>query len=265
MDRFGNQYKDGIFVLSGIFALSLYVLLLLLLALLFKLSGARINISINAPSAISAISVDLVEIPIQNAPEVSAEEMVEKPTNDNAQTPKDSGSKSAIAGLGMGDLFEKIDTTKPTKDTPIADNRDKIALNKKGENTTNQKLSQIIEKTQNIMQTLENLNSNIMISDSANSKFCEKYSDYCDKLYTLLYKNWNAKSAFVEPLSSKVQISISKDGNFSYTIKKKSGNNIFDKELAESLQHLKSQKFPTLDEITIDKLEVNFTNKRRNE
>ncbi len=131
MDRFDTQYKDGIFVLSGIFALSLYVLLLLLLALLFKLGGAKIAISINAPSAISAISVDLVEIPVQNAPEVSAEEIVEKPTNDNAETPKDSGSKSAVAGLGMGDLFEKIDTTKPAKDTKIADNRDKIALNKK--------------------------------------------------------------------------------------------------------------------------------------
>lgn len=263
MARF--TYKDGIFILSGIFALSLYVLLLLLLALLFQISGARIDISINAPSAISAISVDLVEIPIQNATEISADEIIEKPTNDNAKIPKDIGSKSAIAGLGMGDLFEKIDTAKPTKDTKATDNRDKVALNKQGENTTNQKLSQIIAKTQNIMQTLENLNSNIMISDSSNSKFCEKYSDYCDKLYTLLYQNWNAKSAFAEPLSSKVQISISKDGNFSYTIKKKSGNNVFDKELGESLQNLKRQKFPTLKEIQIDRLEVNFTNKRRSE
>lgn len=259
MDR--ANYKDGIFVLSGIFALSLYVLLLLLLALLFKISATRINISINAPSAISAISVDLVEIPI-NIPLESADTLNESPKNDNAETPKDLGSQSAVAGLGMGDLFEKIDTSKPTKETPLADNRDKIALNKKGENTTNEKIGKIIEKTQNIMQTLENLNSNIMIAaDSSDSKFCETYRDYCNKLYTLLYKNWNAKSSFNEKLSSKVQISISKDGNFSYTIKKKSGNNVFDSELAESLRSLKGQKFPTLNDIQIDNLEVNFTNK----
>ena len=114
------------------------------------------------------------------------------------------------------------------------------------------------------MNTLENLNANIAITaDSSNSKFCEKYSDYCDELYKLLYKNWHTKSSFVEKLSSKVQISISKDGNFSYTIKKKSGNNVFDKELAQSLQSLKAQKFPTLEDIKIDKLEVNFTNKGR--
>ena len=183
MDRFGSQYKDGIFVLSGIFALSLYVLLLLLLALLFKLSEVRINISINAPSAISAISVDLVEIPISVPLESSAEEISETPKNDNAEKPKDIGSKTALSGLGMGDLFEKIDTNKPAKDSKLADNRDKIALNKKGENSTNEKLSQIIEKTQNIMNTLENLNTNIAITtDSSNSKFCERYSDYCDEL-----------------------------------------------------------------------------------
>ena len=266
MDRFGNNYKDGIFVLSGIFSLFLYVLLLLLLALLFRLSEARINISINAPSAISAISVDLVEIPVSVPLETSAEEVNETPKNDNADKPKDTGSQTALSGLGMGDLFEKIDTNKPAKDSKLTDNRDKIALNKKGENTTNEKLSQIIEKTQNIMNTLENLNANIAITaDSSSSKFCEKYGDYCDELYKLLYKNWNAKSSFVEKLSSKVQISISKDGNFSYTIKKKSGNNVFDKELAQSLQSLKAQKFPTLKDINIDKLEVNFTNKGRTE
>ena len=117
-----------------------------------------------------------------------------------------------------------------------------------------------------MMKTLENLNSNIMIaSDSSNSKFCEKYSDYCDKLYKLLYQNWNTKSSFVEKLSSKVQISISKDGKFSYTIKKKSGNEVFDKELVESLQSLKGAKFPILQDVKIDRLEVNFTNKGKNQ
>lgn len=266
MDRFEYSYKDSIFMLSGVFACSLYVLLLVLLALLFRLGDSRINISINAPSTLSAISVDLVEIPTHTPTKVSAEKSAEVTTNKNAEKPKEKGSKSAVSGLGMGDLFEKIDTKKPAKDSNLADNRDKIALNKQGENNTNQKLSQIMEKTQNMMKTLENLNSNIMIAaDSSNSKFCEKYSDYCDKLYKLLYQNWNTKSSFVEKLSSKVQISISKDGKFSYTIKKKSGNEVFDKELVESLQSLKDAKFPILQDVKIDRLEVNFTNKGKNQ
>ena len=266
MDRFDYNYKDSIFMLSGVFACSLYVLLLVLLALLFRLSEARISISINTPSTLSAISVNLVEIPTQTPSKVSAEETAEVTTNKNAEKSKEKGSKSALSGLGMGDLFDKIDTKKPAKDSKLADNRDKVALNKQGENDKNQKLSQIMEKTQSMMNTLENLNANVMITaDSSNSKFCEKYGDYCDKLYKLLYKNWNAKSSFVEKLSSKVQISISKDGKFSYTIKKKSGNEVFDKELVESLQSLKGTKFPILQDVRIDRLEVNFTNKGKNQ
>lgn len=252
--------KDSIFILSGIFALSLYVLLLLLVALFFKLSGEHITISINAQSAIKTISVDLVEIPIKKD-EANAEKLADKVAPKSDNKPKDSGSKSAVSGLGMSDLFSRIDTQKPAKNTDQGDNRDKIAMNKQGENPTSDALNKIIEKTQNIMNTLENLHANIVITDSASSKFCEKYSDYCREITEILYKSWNAKSAFVEKLSSVVQISISNDGNFSYTIKKKSGNDIFDKELAESLQNLKEQKFPTLDSIKIDRLEVNFTNK----
>lgn len=254
--------KDTIFILSGIFALSLYVLLLLLVALFFKLGSEHISISVNAQSAIQSISVDLVEIPIKKE-ETHTENIADKITQKSDNKQKDSGSKSAVSGLGMSDLFSKIDTQKPAKNIKQGDNRDKIAMNKKGENATNDALNKIIEKTQNIMNTLENLHSNIMITDSSASKFCEKYGDYCREITEILYQSWNAKSAFNEKLSSIIQISISKDGNFSYTTKKKSGNAVFDKELAESLQNLTNQKFPTLDSVKIDKLEVNFMNKER--
>ncbi|MGX3010753.1 TonB C-terminal domain-containing protein [Helicobacter sp. 23-1044] len=267
MDRFGSNYKDGIFVLSGVFSLSLYVLLLLLMALFFKLSSERINISINAKSAIQSISVNLVEVPLkqQNA-ESQSPKITEQIAPKSENKPKESGSKSAISGLGASDLFSKIDTKKPSQNlNEIQSDRDKIALNKKGENPANDALNKILQSTQNIEKTLQNLNSNIMITDSTASKFCEKHGDYCKKLTEILYKSWNAKSAFDEVLSSIVQISISKDGNFSYTIKKKSGNATFDSELAHSLQNLTTQKVPVLENVRIDKLEVNFTNKGRME
>lgn len=257
------QAKDSIFVLSGILALSLYVLLLLLTALFFKLNSAHIKISINAPSALQSISVNLVEVPIKQeiAESTKIDEKITPKTENKA---KDSGSKSALSGMGASELFSKIDTKKPTPSKKTqGDNRDKVALNKKGDNAKSEALNKILQKTQNIANTLENLNSNIMITDSSASRFCEKYSDYCRQITEFLYKSWNIKSAFNEPLSSLVQISVSKDGNFSYTIKKKSGNSTFDSELAESLQRLQSQTFPTLENVVIDKLEVNFMNKDR--
>ena len=256
-------------MLSGILALSFYVLLMMLIALFLKLSSEHIKISINAPSALQSISVSLVEVPIKKA------ESTEKPTDStkdakpidsikvkDSTKPKEVGSKSALSGMGASELFSKIDTKKPT---PIkkeqGDNRDKVALNKKGENATSEALNKILQKTQSIADTLENLHSNIAITDSSASKFCEKHSEYCRQITEFLYKNWHIKSAFNEPLSSLVQISISKDGNFSYTIKKKSNNATFDDELAQSLQRLQTQRFPTLDNVAIDKLEVNFMNK----
>ncbi len=253
------------FILSGVFAFFLYSLIILFILFLLK-NSIPISISINNPSSISSISVNLIdEIPQQ----------LEKPNTSTLKsssidgTKNSSGSKTPIAGIGAGDLFKKIDTNNPKpRDSNLADNRDKIAVNKKDSgknNPTNEKLSKILGETQNIMQTLEGVNQNITISDSTNSKFCEKYRDYCNKIAELLYKNWDIKSGFDYTLMSVVMIKISKDGNFGYTIKKKSGNTEFDNELESSLAKLTNTKFPTIENINIDNLEVIFKNKKGDE
>ena len=148
----------------------------------------------------------------------------------------------------------------------LADNRNKIALNKKSEENTNinEQLNKILQSTHNLAQSIQNLNQNISIEDTNTSQFCKTYKDYCNKLAELLYSNWNIKSGFDKVLSSIVIIKISKNGDFSYTIKKSSNNAIFDKELLESLEKLKDVKFPTLDGVSFDKLEVVFRNKKEN-
>ncbi|RAX54081.1 hypothetical protein CCY99_05220 [Helicobacter sp. 16-1353] len=263
-----NNVDNLYFALSGIFAVFLYILLLFFIAFILN-SNNHIKISINNPSKISSINVSLVDEVIEQIPQNIPKKPSPQNTNKGKAKTKESGSKTPIAGFGASDLFEKIDTKnlKPTKeDLPLADNRDKIALNKQktddNDAIKNEKLNEILQKTQNIMQTLQNLNENISISDSATSKFCDKYSDYCNKLAELLYSNWNIKSSFDTTLSSTVIIRISKDGIFSYTIKKKSGNDNFDNDLEESLEKLKNTTFPTLDDVDIDRLEVIFRNKK---
>ncbi|RDU63170.1 TonB C-terminal domain-containing protein [Helicobacter sp. MIT 14-3879] len=259
MDK--SKQVDIVFMLSGIFAIFLYVLLLLIMMFVFKAGINHISISINNPSTINSINIDIIE-------EVDSVKQAQKnkqilnkvKINDSDAKNKDNGSNTPIPGLGMGELFNKISDIVPSKDLEQSDNRNKIVLNKKGSTNTEEHIDKIIEKTENIMQTLENLNQDIVISDSINSKFCEKYNDYCKEVTELLYKNWNIKSSFNDRLSSIVSIKINKDGNFSYTIKKKSGNEIFDKELEDSLQKLINNKFPTLNDVDSN-LEVIFMNK----
>lgn len=262
-----DNYKklDNIFILSGIFAVFLYVLLLLIMMVIFKASKEHIAISISTPSKISTLSVNILEDTPTSKKSDNKTQSVKNNQAKAKDSNKDSGSSTPVAGLGVGDLFNKIDIKKPiNKEIEQKDNRDVLALNKKATPSANEQLNQILEKTQNIMKTLDNLNQNIVISDSTSSKFCEKYSDYCKEITELLYKSWNAKSSFDEKLSSKVVIAISKDGNFSYTIRQKSGNDIFDKELAESLQNLGNTKFPTIKDVNINSLEVIFGNKGEN-
>lgn len=266
MDR-TNKVDNIYFVFSGIFAISLYILILVFLVFLFKVNQA-IEISINNPSKISSIEIDLVSEVLEKSPKIAKENNLPKDSKENKPNAKEVGSKSPIAGLGAGDLFKKIDTTNPnpkTQDT-IADNRDKIALNRKNEENTNKndKLNKILQSTQNLAQTLQNLNQNISIEDTNTSQFCNTYRDYCNKLAEILYSNWNIRNNFDETLSSVVVIKISKNGDFSYTTKKLSNNTIFDAELSESLEKLRNVKFPTLDGIEFDKLEVIFRNKKEN-
>lgn len=264
MDNTKDKIDSIYFMLSGIFAIFLYILLILLMTFIFRASSNYINIAISTPSAISSINVNIIDESPQPKKQSTSQSQTQNNTDKNNDTKqKDIGSSKPVSGFGMGDLFDKIDIKKPnSKNEILADNRDKVALNKLGSLNSNDKLDKIIEKTDNIMQTLSNLNQNITISDEASSAFCIKYSDYCKEVRDMLYKNWNTKSWFDNELSSNVAIKISKQGNFSYTIKKKSGNAMFDNELEYSLESLKNIKFPTIENIDIDNLIVTFRNSK---
>lgn len=259
-----NSIDNVYFALSGIFAVCLYVLLIFFILFVLFQTDEYIKISLNTPSKIESINVSLIED--VSLPKVTSNASLQT-SNKNDTKSKDNGSKTPISGLGIGDLFDKIDTkNSQSSEIPIADNRDKVAINKKHTSDSdaikNQKINEILQKTQNIQQTLANLNENIIITDSHTSAFCDKYKDYCDELMNLLYTNWHIKNSFDTILSSIVIVNINKDGIFSYTIKKKSNNEIFDNELVESLETLKDTRFPTLENIDIDKLEVTFRNKK---
>lgn len=254
-----NTIDNIYFILSGLIAFSIYILIIVMVFFIF--SGSKsILMSINTPSAINALDVNLIddiEIPKQN----------ENLSKNNEEKKDDSeGSSTPITGLGAADLFKSIETkeVKEIKKSDISDSRDKIAINKKNINNSESKknkINDILDKANSVVSAIDNINKNMVVMDSNISDFCKKNHDYCEKIQNILYTNWNIKNTFTEKLSAIVYIKISKNGIFSYTINRYSGNTDFDKDLVDSLDKLKNITFPIINN---EKLNINitFTNKK---
>lgn len=264
MDSNTNGLDTLYFILSGILACSIYALLVILIFFILT-KNDRILISINTQSVINSLEVNIIE----------DVEKVNKNINNNIKYTKDYnlnkdldiGSNSPIPGLNPSELFKKINTNKPNDVVKenIVDSKDSVAINKKGSNEGNKvdpnKISNILSKTSSILNTIDNLNKNMVVLDSGVSNFCNKYYEYCKNIQNILYSSWNVKDSFDEKLSVVAFIKISKNGEFGYTINKYSGNNDFDNSLIESLDNLKNVVFPTINDENLN-ISITFTNKK---
>lgn len=258
-----NKYDKLYFILSGVFAFVCYVLIILFI-MLFLNKEEKIELSVSNKSIITSVNVDLIEeTPIKSLQ--SPNSIQNTKTSSKNNDVKEGFSSSQKSGIGVSELFEKIDIKKESKSSKIVDDRNSMAVNRRqndsGTSTVQKQLNDILDKTKNIINSIENINQSITISSNNSSKFCEKNMDYCKKIQDMLYSNWEVNDNFNEKLSSIVLINISKSGEFSYTIKRKSGNTRFDNALESSLSKLKTMSFPVLDGQTLS-LDVNFMNKK---
>jgi hypothetical protein len=86
-----------------------------------------------------------------------------------------------------------------------------------------------------------------------------EHDPYISKIYEILYQRWQPL-LIVDGLSTKVIITIYKDGRFNYRILQYSGDSSFDDQLVLFLEKQKEEKFPIPKKSRID-IEVIFTAK----
>ena len=86
-----------------------------------------------------------------------------------------------------------------------------------------------------------------------------EHDPYISKIYEILYQRWQPL-LIVDGLSTKVVITIYKDGRFNYRILQYSGDSSFDDQLVLFLEKQKEEKFPIPKKSRID-IEVIFTAK----
>ena len=212
-----------VFVTSGIIAVCTYTLLLIALIFTFFVS-TPIHYSSLKDSEIALHSISIEAI------------IDDKPTpQPDKQT---SASSNPLAGSGIKDIFDKIDSSQPSQNSPIGDNRDKTEQNA----PKNESLENLKSATQELQNKLNSL-SNLTISTDSNQGEGE-YDEWYAQIEKILYQRWQQTMFIEESVSAIIHIRITNNGVFSYKVVKYSGNSAFDDSLKAMLEECTQTKFP---------------------
>lgn len=210
-----------LFITSGIISLSIY--LLIIIALVFTLFYSPIHYSDIKESSISlnAISIEAI---IDDA-------------NLKSNQDKKATSNSPLAGSGIKDMFDRIDSETTSQKEPIGDNREKIEQNVK-----EQKVQDLHSATQEIQNKLLSL-SNLTISTN-NSQNDGEYDQWYAQIEKIMHQQWQKTFYVEDKLQALVHIRISENGIFSYKVVKYSGDVAFDDSLKTMLEECTQIHFP---------------------
>jgi len=149
------------------------------------------------------------------------------------------GSKSAKEEVDISKLFSTIKPTKKVKKKKKIQKKKSTPPSRyKGESIRKKESAQEILKKMNIKDV-----SQVFAKANIESVSGEK-DPYMSKVYEILYKYW-LPSEESAGNRAKVKIVIDSSGDFDYNVLLFSNSEIFNKELLEYLEYLKTKKFPT--------------------
>lgn len=212
-----------LFVASGIIAICTYCFLLITLIFSFISTPTHYSSLKDSMIALNAISIEAI---IDDNPTPS--KVDKKPANVN----------NPLAGSGIKDMFDRIDSKQPSQNTQIGDNRDKVEQNA----SNNERLENLKAATQEIQNKLDTL-SNLTISTDSHHTDGE-YDEWYAEIEKILYQRWQQTAYIEEKLAAVIHIRITNNGVFSYKVVKYSGNLAFDDSLKMMLEECTKKHFP---------------------
>lgn len=233
--------------ISGcIISLSVYILIIIFLV--FKFSQREAEPTRYSFQKETTFEVSLMEITPEIKPEVKPPPKEEKKVEE-IPVEQESASRTPHVGLGVNKLFSQVEAKVPVKEVKPSDIHDKIARKKKAEKSVQK--DAIDESLQKILSDVNVKNT--MTFNAPTGQYDEFYAE----VSKILYLNWNP-SGFNYKEESKVIITITSSGRFSYKISKKSGNASFDSALEEFLEKMKNIEFPPFPRGDRTSIEVTF-------
>lgn len=221
-----------IFFLSGFLSLIIYILLFLSIIFYFLKNQEIIKKFSIKKQGLSVSLVDMQKI----EPKKIHKKSIRKKHTINSLTKKKKGSISPKEkGEDINKLFSKVKVSKKIDKKVIKKSRT-IPSRFKGEGEKRELAKDILQKL--------NIKDASKISDKKGIEPVEGENDpYWSKVYEILYENWMPSEDSAGNMA-KVKIFIDQDGNFDYKVLLFSDSEIFNQELLEYLNYLKSKKFP---------------------
>ncbi|WP_281950560.1 TonB C-terminal domain-containing protein [Nitrosophilus kaiyonis] len=226
-----------LFYISGFFSIFLYISIFILMLFYFvenqeilkkfNIKQKSVEVSLIEPQKIKKIETKKIK-------KTGPKEKIEA-----KKTKKRVGSLSPKEEIDISKLFSTIKTSKKKtikkKAKPIKKRTPPSRF--KGESLRKKESAKEILKKMNIKDV-----SRVLAKASIESVEGEN-DPYMSKVYEILYKYW-LPSQESAGNRAKVKIMIDSSGNFDYKVLLFSPSEIFNKELIEYLEYLKTKKFP---------------------
>lgn len=226
-----------IFLISGIFSISVYITILLSIFFYFLANQEIIKkFSIKQKS----LKVSLVEMPkIKNS--ITHKKIIKE----KKEIKKKIGSKRAKIKEenenSIKNLFSMVKTPKKTKKIVTKKPKNLMPSRFKGESERKK------ESAKEILQKLNIKNVSKILAKTDIKAVKGENDPYWSKVQEILYKNWFPPQESAGN-QAKVEIFIDRLGNFDYKVLLFSNNELFNKELLKYLEFLKTKKFPSPNE-----------------
>ncbi len=241
-------------ILGFIFSISIYLLLLLSLALyLQERVKKNIDYTIKKDNILDITLVEKKADKILKHKKKIVKKTKKKTKVSTTPKPKrqtEKKVKKIVKKVSLQGLFKKIDTKKivEPKNEITRQSRKKQRVKKQNiEPITKKDVAKKIVDSISFKRT-QNLNS------SKNGV----YDKFRGKVQQILYENWQDTIDTVSGNSATVEIYIDKSGSFSYKIVKLSYNDEFNSKLVDFLEAMRDKEFPPFTEGDIFKLQVEF-------
>lgn len=180
-------------------------------------------------------------------------EKKEKKQEKESPPAKESASRTPHVGIGLNELFSQVEAKTPIKkETKPSDIHDESARKRRGEHSKEEKQPSVVQENLKKILADTRIKNSLTFSTPAG-----EYDEFYAKISEILHSRWNP-AGFTSREESKVIITITSRGDFSFHVLKRSGNSAFDSALLEFLEQLREVEFPPFSRGEKSDIEVTF-------
>ena len=248
-----KRSDDGIFYLSAIISIGLYIVVCLLFLLYLQDNIVK---KFDAFSKTTVLELDvIIDKPETTKDKQSFQKTIQKNKEISQEIVKKSTSVSTKQTADVKSLFATIKTSAKKVVTKEVLNIKKstVASRYKSKFEKHKKSSDV--KTSKLLDSKNLKNIVSLATEASRSK-----DPYYSKIYELLFRRWNPTLA-ADGLSATALITITDRGTFSYKILQYSGNSFYDDSLINFLNSQEMMHYPPFTKGSYTKMRVTFTSK----